>query len=166
MPCGAIDEPLVHPTSPTRSRIGLPPTLGGGTDIRPGGAHLGVASGVLHDGRMSTGWSDDPAAPVDERPPFRRSFALGIVGALLLAVAAAVLALASPTVSAGGSTWACWAPALGYDSSAGALPAEVVAACQTPVTSRLVMSLVLAVAALVLGAVTTIRATTVPRTER
>lgn len=125
-----------------------------------------MASTVLHDGGMSTGWSDDPAAPGDERPPFRRSFALGIAGALLLAVAAAVLALASPTVSVGGSTWACWAPALGYDAAAGALPAEVVTACQTPVTSRLVMSLVLAVAALVLGAVTTIRATTVPRTER
>jgi hypothetical protein len=115
---------------------------------------------------MSSGWSDEAAPPVDERPPFRWSFAVGISGALLLAFVAVVVALASPTVAVGGSTWACWAPALGYDASAGRLPDEVVAACQGPVNARLVGSLVLALAAFALGAITTIRATTVPRTER
>ena len=130
-------------------------------------AWLGAADAcVLHDGHMSSGWSDESTAPTDERPPFRRSFAVGIAAAFGLAVVAVVLALASPSVTVGGSTWACWAPALGYDPSKGALPAEVVAACQSPANARLVISLVLAMTAFGLGAVTTIRATTVPRIER
>ena len=49
-------------------------------------------SAVLHDGGMSSGWSDD-APPEPERPAFRRSFAVGIGAALGLALVAAGLAL-------------------------------------------------------------------------
>lgn len=114
---------------------------------------------------MSSGWSDD-AAPEDQRPPFRRSFAIGIAAALGLALVAAVLALAAPSVSVGGESVACWAPALGYDAAARPLPEPLVQACTSATSARLVLSLVLAVAAFVIGAVTTIRATTVPRIER
>lgn len=114
---------------------------------------------------MSSGWSDD-TAPEDQRPPFRRSFAIGIAAALGLALVAAVLALASPSVEVAGGSVSCWAPALGYDPSARPLPDEIVAACTTAANARLVVSLVLGVAAFVIGAVTTIRATTVPRIER
>ncbi|MFC6238113.1 hypothetical protein [Longivirga aurantiaca] len=114
---------------------------------------------------MSSAWSDD-APPEPERPAFRRSFAVGIAAALGLALVAAVLALLPPTVSFGGVEVACWAPALGYDPSAATLPEAVRAACAASTNTRLVLSLVLAIAAVVIGAVTTLRATTVPRTER
>lgn len=114
---------------------------------------------------MSSGWSDD-APPEPARPAFRRWFALGIVGALGLAFLAAVLALLPPTVSVGGAAVACWPPALGYDPAAAPLPEPVQAACAASTNTRLVLSLVLAIVAVVLGAVTTLRATTVPRTER
>ena len=115
---------------------------------------------------MSSDWSDEAAAAEQAGPPFRWSFAAGIAAALLLAALAAVLALASPTVSVGGAAVACWSPALGYDPSAAPLPDDVQAACQAAVNTRLVVSLVLAITAFLIGAVTTIRATTVPRTER
>lgn len=111
---------------------------------------------------MSSGWSDD-GAPTDERVPFRRSFAVGIVAAIGLAVIAAVIALSAPTVQVGGQTFVCGSPALG---APGGLPAPVAEACAAPTTTRLVLATLLAIAALVIGAVTTIRATTVPRTER
>ena len=46
------------------------------------------------------------------------------------------------------------------------LPDAGQAACAASTNTRLVLSLVLAIAAVVIGAVTTLRATTVPRTER
>lgn len=114
---------------------------------------------------MSNGWSDD-APPEPVRPAFRRSFAVGIAAAFGLALVAAVLALLPPTVSVGGVVVACWAPALGYDPSAAPLPDVVQAACAASANTRLVLSLLLAIVAVVVGAVTTLRATTVPRTER
>lgn len=114
---------------------------------------------------MSSGWSDD-APPEPVRPAFRRSFAVGIGAALGLALVAAALALVPPTVTVGGTAVACWAPALGYNPSGAPLPDAVQAACAASTNTRLVLSLVLAIAAVVIGAVTTLRATTVPRTER
>ena len=111
---------------------------------------------------MSGEWADD-AAPADQRPPFRRSFAYGIAAAIGLAVLAALIALSAPAVQLGGRAVACWPPALG--APAGTSQA-VVDACAAPTTVRLVLSVVLAITALVIGAVTTIRATTVPREER
>ncbi len=114
---------------------------------------------------MSSGWSDD-APPEPERPAFRRSFAVGIVVAIGLALVAALLALLPPSVSVGGVAVGCWAPALGYDPSSAPLPDVVQAACAASANTRLVLSLLLAIVAVVVGAVTTLRATTVPRTDR
>lgn len=118
--------------------------------------------GPARMGPMSGDWADD-AEPADRRPAFRRSFAYGIVAAIGLALLAAVIALSVPTVQVGGQEFVCWAPALGLS---GGIPEPAAGPCATATTTRLVVSTLLAIAALVIGAVTTIRATTVPREER
>lgn len=112
---------------------------------------------------MSSDWADDGAPDEPARPAFRRSFAVGLVASFGLALLAAVVALSVPTVQIGGQEFVCWAPALGLS---GGIPEPAAGPCATATTTRLVISTVLAIAALVTGAVTTIRATTVPREER